>query len=126
MTPPSPRPSLDEQLARLAPEARAFLSRYHFDAELLRRLAARLGKETGEDNFVKGALAAPQAGDIARLPEVDTPEYRLLHARGARALAQGKVALLVLAGGMATRMGGVVKALIDAVPGKSFLDMRRA
>jgi UTP--glucose-1-phosphate uridylyltransferase len=126
MNPPASRPSLDEQLARLSPETRALLSRYHFDAELLRRLAARLVNETGEDNFVKGALAAPKAGDIERLPEADTPEHHRLHARGARALEQGKVALLVLAGGMATRMGGVIKALIDAVPGKSFLDMRRA
>jgi UTP--glucose-1-phosphate uridylyltransferase len=30
----------------------------------------------------------------------------------------------VLAGGMATRMGGVVKALVDCIPGKTFLDAR--
>jgi UTP--glucose-1-phosphate uridylyltransferase len=34
------------------------------------------------------------------------------------------VALCVLAGGMATRMGGVVKALVDALPGRTFLDLR--
>jgi UTP--glucose-1-phosphate uridylyltransferase len=32
----------------------------------------------------------------------------------------------VLAGGMATRMGGVVKALVEALPGKRFLDLRLA
>jgi UTP--glucose-1-phosphate uridylyltransferase len=32
----------------------------------------------------------------------------------------------VLAGGMATRMGGVVKALVEAVPGRTFLDLRLA
>jgi UTP--glucose-1-phosphate uridylyltransferase len=31
---------------------------------------------------------------------------------------------VVLAGGMATRMGGVVKALVEALPGKTFLDLR--
>jgi UTP--glucose-1-phosphate uridylyltransferase len=34
------------------------------------------------------------------------------------------VALVVLAGGMATRMGGVVKALVEALPGHTFLDLR--
>jgi UTP--glucose-1-phosphate uridylyltransferase len=33
---------------------------------------------------------------------------------------------VVLAGGMATRMGGVVKALVEALPGKTFLDLRLA
>ncbi len=33
---------------------------------------------------------------------------------------------MVLAGGMATRMGGVVKALIEAVDGHTFLDLRLA
>src|SRR5262249_2587149 len=47
-------------------------------------------------------------------------------ARGAEALARGEVALCVLAGGMATRMGGVVKALVDAVPSHTFLDLRLA
>ncbi|HEX2881463.1 MAG TPA: UTP--glucose-1-phosphate uridylyltransferase, partial [Polyangiaceae bacterium] len=36
----------------------------------------------------------------------------------------GQCALVVLAGGMATRMGGVVKALVEALPGKTFLDLR--
>ena len=31
---------------------------------------------------------------------------------------------MVLAGGMATRMGGVVKALVEAVDGLTFLDIR--
>src|SRR5690606_17351488 len=36
----------------------------------------------------------------------------------------GRVALVVLAGGMATRMGGVVKALVEVLPGRTFLDLR--
>jgi len=32
--------------------------------------------------------------------------------------------MVLLAGGMATRMGGVVKALVEALPGQTFLDLR--
>jgi UTP--glucose-1-phosphate uridylyltransferase len=40
------------------------------------------------------------------------------------AIRRGEVAFCVLAGGMATRMGGVVKALVEAFDGKTFLDLR--
>jgi UTP--glucose-1-phosphate uridylyltransferase len=118
--------SLDEQLTRLPPDVRAMLSRECFDVDQLKRFAARLGVEKSGDNFVKGELAPPRPEDIGRLPAVDTPEFRQLQDRGVRALSEGRVALLVLAGGMATRMGGVIKALVDAVPGRSFLDLRLA
>ncbi|MFS8071626.1 MAG: UTP--glucose-1-phosphate uridylyltransferase, partial [Byssovorax sp.] len=49
-----------------------------------------------------------------------------LEALGLAALRRGEVALCVLAGGMATRMGGVVKALVEALPGRTFLDLRLA
>lgn len=43
---------------------------------------------------------------------------------GLNALRNGECAMVVLAGGMATRMGGVVKSLVEALPGKRFLDLR--
>ncbi|HSQ64012.1 MAG TPA: UTP--glucose-1-phosphate uridylyltransferase [Polyangiaceae bacterium] len=45
-------------------------------------------------------------------------------AAGERALREGHLAFCVMAGGMATRMGGVVKALVTAVDDMSFLDVR--
>ncbi|MDB4982177.1 MAG: uncharacterized protein JWM82_2929 [Myxococcales bacterium] len=120
------RTPLARQLSDLPPEVRETLTRHRFDGELLERLAARLGSESASDNFVAGTISAPRPEDLARLPAVDSTEYAELVARGAAALSEGRVALLVLAGGMATRMGGVIKALVDAVPGKSFLDLRRA
>ena len=39
-------------------------------------------------------------------------------------LRRGELAFCVLAGGMATRMGGVVKALVEAFDGKTFLELR--
>jgi UTP--glucose-1-phosphate uridylyltransferase len=118
--------SLDTQLSELPNDVRERLARHRFDSALFKRLAARLESETAADNFVKGTIRAPAPSDIARLPEEGSPEHAALVELGARALGEGRVALLVLAGGMATRMGGVIKALVDAVPGKSFLDLRLA
>jgi UTP--glucose-1-phosphate uridylyltransferase len=39
-------------------------------------------------------------------------------------LAAGEVGVVILAGGMATRFGGVVKAVVDVVPGYSFLRLK--
>ncbi|MGL6279997.1 MAG: UTP--glucose-1-phosphate uridylyltransferase, partial [Gaiella sp.] len=42
---------------------------------------------------------------------------------GVEALRAGRVAHVVMAGGMATRFGGVVKAVVDVLPDRSFLDL---
>jgi UTP--glucose-1-phosphate uridylyltransferase len=118
--------TLDQQLAQLPSDVQARLAHHRFDAARFKLLAARLRTENAEDNFVKGEIRPPRPQDIGALPAADSPEYESLRALGEQALREGRVALLVLAGGMATRMGGVIKALVDAIPGKSFLDLRRA
>src|SRR5450432_4760439 len=118
--------SLDQQLAELPPDVKARLAQHRFDPERFKELAGRLRTESAEDNFMKGTIKPPPADALISLPPVGSPEYQRLVAVGEQALREGRVALLVLAGGMATRMGGVIKALVDAIPGKSFLDLRRA
>jgi len=118
--------SLDEQLATLPPDVQAMLAQHRFDPARFKQLASRLGTQSAQDNFVKGKITPPRGDDLARLPVPGSAEYDKLCELGESALRGGRVALLVLAGGMATRMGGVIKALVDAVPGKSFLDLRRA
>ncbi len=118
--------SLDEQLAALPPDVQAMLAHHRFDSVRFKQLASRLSTESAQGNFVKGKISAPHSEDLAQLPASGSPEYEKLRALGESALREGQVALLVLAGGMATRMGGVIKALVDAIPGKSFLDLRRA
>ena len=54
----------------------------------------------------------------------EPPRHARLEQLGREALAKGECALVVLAGGMATRMGGVVKALVEVASGQSFLDLR--
>jgi len=118
--------TLDAQLQALPPDVQATLAHFHFDAERFRSLAARLKRGVQEDNQVRGTLTAPEPGDVQDLPPAGTPEHDQLVALGRAELSAGHVALAVLAGGMATRMGGVVKALVQAVPGHTFLDLRLA
>lgn len=72
------------------------------------------------------AVTPPAKEDVIEPPTVDSDAYQRHLTLGQQALDRGEVALLVLAGGMATRMGGVVKALVEALPGKTFLDLRLA
>ncbi len=116
--------TLAAQLAALPADIQKTLEDCGFDAARLTRLAVPLQQGIAADNLVKGAIAPPAPGDVVQLPEPGSPEYARLEALGSAALQRGEYALVVLAGGMATRMGGVVKALVDALPGKSFLDLR--
>ncbi|MGC4093568.1 MAG: UTP--glucose-1-phosphate uridylyltransferase [Polyangiaceae bacterium] len=119
--PPSP---IELELDQLPSGTQDLLARFHFNRERLVSFASELAQGITRDNFVKGALTAPSVGDLHELPATGSAEYEALAARGRAALEAGQVALAVLAGGMATRMGGVVKALVEAVPGKTFLELR--
>ncbi len=101
------------------------LATYRFDRARFLELSARLSREP-TDNRVRGAVEPPGPGDIHDLPEPGSAEAREAEAMGLEHLRQRRAALVVLAGGMATRMGGVVKALVEALPGKTFLDLRLA
>ncbi|NLE86857.1 MAG: hypothetical protein GX607_10705 [Myxococcales bacterium] len=115
---------LEQQLRELPEDCRKLLDEHHFRPEQLLRLARRL-HEPGQDvNRVKGRVTPCAPEDLVRLPEPGTPEAQRLRELGEEALRKGQCALVVLAGGMATRMGGVVKALVEAVPGHTFLDLR--
>jgi len=100
--------ALDKQLAELPPDVQARLAHHRFDPERFKLLAGRLSSESAEDNFVKGKISAPKPADLEQLPATGSAEYARLSELGAEALRRGQVALLVLAGGMATRMGVVI------------------
>lgn len=118
--------SLDRQLAALSPAFLARLRARGFNPERLRSWARGLGQETDTRNRLQGTVEPPAPGDVVEAPAAGTPEHARLEALGLEALRRGEVALCVLSGGMATRMGGVVKALAFALPGRTFLDLRLA
>ncbi len=115
-----------QQLRSLPPETRSRLESYGFDDAWFVREAKRLHEEGRRDNRVRGEVAPPADDDISDLPEADSAEWTSLTDDGFAELEAGRAALVVLAGGMATRMGGVVKALVEALPGRTFLDLRLA
>jgi UTP--glucose-1-phosphate uridylyltransferase len=107
-------------------ETSELLQRYGFDVEAFEALRERLrrGEAGANANRIGGVIEAPGEGDITPLPPVGTEERRWLEARGREHIARGAVGVAVLAGGMATRFGGVVKAGVEAVDGMSFLDLK--
>jgi UTP--glucose-1-phosphate uridylyltransferase len=119
-------PSLAEEIERLPPDVQQRLTRHGFERARLIRLGERLAAGHDDSGLVTGSIEAPRPGDVAELPPAGSSEHARLVELGSEALRAGAVALVVLAGGMATRMGGVVKALVEALPGKTFLDIRLA
>ncbi len=116
--------NLAEELAALPEDMKRRLAERGFSAERLLSQARGIGQARDERNRYKGGVTPPGAGDVVDAPVPGTEEHARCHARGLELLRAGKVALCVLAGGMATRMGGVVKALVEAIPGKTFLELR--
>jgi UTP--glucose-1-phosphate uridylyltransferase len=107
-------------------ETRAVLDRFGFDEPLFESLQARVAARTlsQETNLVRGEIEPPAPTDITHLPAPEEPGYDEARAAGLDALARDEVAQVILAGGMATRFGGVVKAVLAAVDGRSFLEAK--
>lgn len=98
------------------------LGPYGFDEALLGSFVAKLAGPSS--NAVKGALTPPAAGDVTPLPKPGTPAREALTAKGLSAIRAGHVGAVVLAGGMATRFGGVVKAVVPVLGDKTFLELK--
>lgn len=124
----SPHPSLEKDLASLDPALVKRLERAGFDRDRFLALAATLTEgdpatRRRTRNTVKGKVEAPPPGEIAPLAKGDEERLRAV---GLEAMKRGELAFCTMAGGMATRMGGVVKALVEVTGGRTFLDMRLA
>jgi len=115
-------------LLELDADTTALLARHRFDEALFQRLRADMlaGVLSGQHNRVRGRLGPPEERDIIVLPAPGSAERAALEARGCEALAAGRVGCVVMAGGMATRFGGVVKAAVEVLPGRSFLSLKLA
>ncbi len=95
--------------------AAAALAPYGFDAALLQQFVARARvASNATDNAVTGNLSALPAVALVPLPPEGSAERQRLNAIGFERIRAGQVGAVVLAGGMATRFGGVVKAVVDA------------
>jgi UTP--glucose-1-phosphate uridylyltransferase len=104
------------------------LKRFRFEPTVLERMRANLAGAgpTEHTGRLTGPIGLPTREDLVALPPIGSPEGKELAAIGCGALARGEVGVVVLAGGMATRFGGVVKAVVEVVPGSSFLRLKLA
>lgn len=102
------------------------LDAYGFDRQLFDQLRVQMrnGELSVDKNRIRGSVTPPSPDEVLHLPAPGTEERRALAERGLAALRAGQVGCVVLAGGMATRFGGVVKAEVDALPGRSFLALK--
>lgn len=117
--------SLRQQIALLPQDLRARLDAAGFDPDRLATLAARANEPDRDGrNRVKGEVKGPAPAEVPDAPRPGTPEHSRLSAVGEGAVRRGELAFCVMAGGMATRMGGVVKALVKAAFDKTFLELR--
>ncbi len=112
-------------LAEVDQDARTVLERFGFDEERFGELRRRVavGELTAAANVIDGVVEPVEAGDVLQLPARGDALGDEARAAGLEALRSGHVAHLVLAGGMATRFGGVVKAVVEALDGRSFLEI---
>ena len=106
----------------------AILKRFRFESGVFEKIRATLVDKTGVagSERVVGPVTAPTPEDLVELPPRESEAGKELASIGRAALARGEVGVVVLAGGMATRFGGVVKAVVEVVPGASFLRLKLA
>lgn len=112
----------------LPADVEALLARYGFSRPTFEELRARLmrGEASDASNRLRGLVEPPRVGDVRPLPPLGSDARRELAERGSEAIRAGKVAAVVLAGGMATRFGGVVKAAVEVARSQTFLDLKLA
>lgn len=111
-------------LDNLPEEFRYRLKKYGFDQTLFFKLLSsyRKGELSIEKNRIKGDITPPNPSDFLELKSIiSVPKYKEI---GLKAIATGQVAVVVLAGGMASRFGGSVKALTEVIDGYRFLDLK--
>jgi len=102
------------------------LHQYGFDEGVFAELRARLrrGEFSAGANAVRGRIEPDAPESTCSLVGLSAEERNRLIGLGEEALRQGRVGVVILAGGMATRFGGVVKADVEAFDGRSFLDVK--
>jgi UTP--glucose-1-phosphate uridylyltransferase len=102
------------------------LRRYRFDPDLFSRLRQKAASHgAAGDGGVPELEPLPlddlellRPGDVLGPEAYEGPERTALVAEGEAMLRRGEVAVLVWAGGMATRFGGVVKACVPVITGR--------
>ena len=112
-------------LDEIDPASRATLEAHGFDADAFEALRRRLadGTLTRPATWFR-AWSSRRCRRISCRCRSRAPRASPRPRRPGRRLQAGTVAMVVLAGGMATRFGGGVKAVAEAIDGRSFLEVK--
>ncbi len=110
----------------LSSDQLAFLHRFGFDELLFEhwQRSVREGRLSRARNVVQGEVLAPGSGSVKELPAKSSAAHAACVKLGMAAIARGEFGVVILNGGMATRFGGVVKGVVEALPRRSFLALR--
>ena len=116
---------VEEQLAGagVAGNPALALDRARIEGHARAIAAGQLGRAS---NLAPGPIEPAGREHVEELEALPAGERAELERLGAGAIARGRVAVAVLNGGMATRFGGDVKGIVEAVGGKSFLEIKLA
>jgi len=107
----------------LPPEVASVVASSGLEVTAITQLAARIGHDEGRSNVIDGVVAPPGPEDVSALPD-DASTRAQLSALGEAAVREGRVGLVVLNGGMATRFGGGVKGTVSVDGDRSFLALK--
>lgn len=113
-----------DALGALTPDERAFLDSLGFDADTFAALVDGLEAGSLPPNRIAGAVTPPPPASLSTVAPTGSWQGDALLDAGRQALHAGRAALVLLNGGMATRFGGRVKGVVDALPGRSFLALQ--
>ncbi len=86
----------------------------------------RSGELSEANNRLRGPLYPPKDSELSFYEKSTSELVENAKSVGQEALKSGKVMSLILAGGMATRFGGVVKANVEVFDGRTFFDLKIA
>ena len=101
------------------------LKKYNYDEKLFGNLRKKFlaGEFSDRNNVLKAKIEPPDDAKFFN-PQNDTSQNEKLRNIGADTIKRGKLGVVIVNGGMATRFGGVVKGIVEVYDGKSFLQIK--
>jgi UTP--glucose-1-phosphate uridylyltransferase len=118
------RSRVDQMIDLVPADMLTKLKRFGFDEAQFAMFAERAPIHA--PNTVTGEILPLAASDLSVYPLVGTPDYKRLFQLGEQAIERGEVGVIFIAGGMATRYKGVVKAAAPVAEGQTFLTVKAA
>lgn len=101
------------------------LKKYNYDEKLFENLRKKFlaGEFSDNNNILKVKVEPPDETKFFN-PKKDVSQNENYKNLGSDAIKNGKLGVVIVNGGMATRFGGVVKGIVEVYDGKSFLQLK--